>query len=767
MYLFDEIQLKLGEVKSIPRHQANGWDLFFLLKGEALMELDGNTYTMRSEDIVLCNSGQSYAFSSENANILLHLHISRDLLTKEFTVYDHIFCNTLLDTDRHEAKYFELKRLATRLMLSYYQQDEGYWLKLHTALFQLLNYIFSNFRATGGSEDPPSINHLEDEHIWETVQYINSHFRSNITLQMLAKQEHLSVHYLSRIFKRKMGQGFLDYLTSLRLKSAVQDLMHSDDTIIAVALNNGFPSGGAFSKAFHRQYGESPSSFRQKNAVHDSSDRPEFLLADLQSGQELIAYLNRFDIKFPDAREKSASYHIDTQAKPLSCIPLWRRLIRVGRACEVLKHEVLLQLDYLQKHLHIDYVHFKAFFTDGMCRYPENGAYTFYEYDRVFDYLNDLQVCPFIQIDINDALNWLPPGASFAAAVERLQMFLRHYAQHYRKAMGEWLFEITYSPGGDREMQYRYYCQLYEGIKSFLPGCGVGLAALDVRGRPLDQNLSDWLEMAGNQGCYPDFITVYSAFEHIPDITGDVDYRQFQGYYAALFKQVEEAAGALRKVPPLYLADWNTLRGTSAMKLDPFFRSALIIDALMEIGDHVSGAAFWANSYVCEALNGQTSSNILAMFIQRVVKRPVFFVMSLLEILQGQLVYCGEFVRLARTDGGAYVLLVYNPCYFNPLYATDDSFLETQKRRITLVLENLRGRFVFERFILDNERGAMYNRWAAMGFPSLLDRNIVEYLEANVNMDYSMFEENISGPFNLDLELKFNAAVLFRITEPR
>ena len=50
--------------------------------------------------------------------------------------------------------------------------------------------------------------------------YIREHYSENITLQSLAEDIYLHPVYLSRLFKEKVGQTFLEYLTHYRIEMA-------------------------------------------------------------------------------------------------------------------------------------------------------------------------------------------------------------------------------------------------------------------------------------------------------------------------------------------------------------------------------------------------------------------------------------------------------------------------------------------------------------------------------------------------------------------
>ena len=71
-----------------------------------------------------------------------------------------------------------------------------------------------------------------------------------------------SVPHLHRIFTAYTGVTMSDYIRELRLKRAGYKLRMGAVDITEVALAAGYQTHAAFGKAFKRQYGLSPSEFR-------------------------------------------------------------------------------------------------------------------------------------------------------------------------------------------------------------------------------------------------------------------------------------------------------------------------------------------------------------------------------------------------------------------------------------------------------------------------------------------------------------------------
>lgn len=71
-----------------------------------------------------------------------------------------------------------------------------------------------------------------------------------------------SEYYCSAKFHEFTGVTFKEYVLKRKLALAAKSLLETNDKIIDVALAYGFASHEAFSRAFAKEYGYSPRSFR-------------------------------------------------------------------------------------------------------------------------------------------------------------------------------------------------------------------------------------------------------------------------------------------------------------------------------------------------------------------------------------------------------------------------------------------------------------------------------------------------------------------------
>ncbi len=92
--------------------------------------------------------------------------------------------------------------------------------------------------------------------------YIEQHLDESLSVEELSKVAHFSKFHFHRQFSQYVGLGVAAYVRLLRLRRASYRLAFGCERVIDIALEAGFESPEAFSRAFRQAFGQSPSQFR-------------------------------------------------------------------------------------------------------------------------------------------------------------------------------------------------------------------------------------------------------------------------------------------------------------------------------------------------------------------------------------------------------------------------------------------------------------------------------------------------------------------------
>ncbi|WP_294466514.1 helix-turn-helix transcriptional regulator [uncultured Anaerofustis sp.] len=97
----------------------------------------------------------------------------------------------------------------------------------------------------------------------EIDESIKNHNDEALTLNALSKKLGYSKFHTTRKFKEISGMQLRDYLRKRKLAFALKEVRDSKKTILDIAFDYGFSSNEAFSRAFKKAYGITPSKYRK------------------------------------------------------------------------------------------------------------------------------------------------------------------------------------------------------------------------------------------------------------------------------------------------------------------------------------------------------------------------------------------------------------------------------------------------------------------------------------------------------------------------
>ncbi len=101
----------------------------------------------------------------------------------------------------------------------------------------------------------------------KVIEFIGKHLDDELSLDQLSDIACFSKYHFHRLFTAYMGLSLQQYIRWLRLKRAAHQLIvHKDQSIIHIAIDAGFLSHEAFSRAFKQICGLSPREFRLESS---------------------------------------------------------------------------------------------------------------------------------------------------------------------------------------------------------------------------------------------------------------------------------------------------------------------------------------------------------------------------------------------------------------------------------------------------------------------------------------------------------------------
>jgi AraC family transcriptional regulator len=112
-----------------------------------------------------------------------------------------------------------------------------------------------------------STQQLYTERILKVLVFIQKHLDEELSLDEYARVAHFSPYHFHRIFRGMVGESLHEHIRRLRLERAATRLKRTDRAVIEIALEAGYETHEAFTRAFRAMWSCSPSGYRRDKST--------------------------------------------------------------------------------------------------------------------------------------------------------------------------------------------------------------------------------------------------------------------------------------------------------------------------------------------------------------------------------------------------------------------------------------------------------------------------------------------------------------------
>lgn len=116
-------------------------------------------------------------------------------------------------------------------------------------LLSTLKQIFAHKNTTASRQDI----------VAQISTYVGDHYMEDVSITRVGEACNISPTYLSRVFREKTGQKYIDYVMKIRMEKAKEFLETGKFSVKKVSEMTGYVSEKHFSRIFKKYYGISPS----------------------------------------------------------------------------------------------------------------------------------------------------------------------------------------------------------------------------------------------------------------------------------------------------------------------------------------------------------------------------------------------------------------------------------------------------------------------------------------------------------------------------
>ena len=624
------LKIFIHKLGSVSKHWHSSLELLMVLEGNISITVDGETWQLKDEDVILINSNSIHEIHSENGAVMIAVQIKLSLFNQFQTDLTSIVfdCNSATTPDF--KRYANIRfAIASLIQANSYHSDGTDYMN-YSLSYYLVSQLLENFKSNASETLQKQQKYME--RLTRIINFINEHYAENFSLSDLAAMENLSVPYLSQFFDKYMGVKFIQYYTGIKLEHAVSDLISTKDSIETIAMRNGFTESHAFIRAFKKQYQMLPSAFRKQQAQNPTltahaNDINYLLLEPSNYLQALTKYLSTNDLS---AHSMPSAVHKELVVSDIpvteTLTPLrhtFKTFTSVGRAAELLDRNIQEMLIDLQKNVGFRYIKFHGILSDDMMvvsRIGQELRFTYTLVDQVLDFLLSIQLKPLIQLSFmpkelaenpDKTVCYCPFITSPPADMKEWNFLIEDFTRHLIERYGldevkQWPFTVWNEPVtskkmfgfGDDALFFRFYKHTYDTVKSVCQDIQFGSPSMLYI-----ENLgnADWIyRFVGwcqENNCLPDFMNIHYYADIILPTSGDDFF--LNKATASCFPQITDDfslfIGGVKKIfktlglqdKPVYMTEWNFTMSHRNLISDTSFKTCYIMKNLLKNYDRL------------------------------------------------------------------------------------------------------------------------------------------------------------------------------------
>ncbi len=96
--------------------------------------------------------------------------------------------------------------------------------------------------------------------------YIEQHLNQKLSLEEISEVAGFSRFHFHRIFNAFIGETLGDHIRRIRLDKIAYRLLHTRESVTRIALDWGYETPAALTRAFRKQFGKTPTAFRKERS---------------------------------------------------------------------------------------------------------------------------------------------------------------------------------------------------------------------------------------------------------------------------------------------------------------------------------------------------------------------------------------------------------------------------------------------------------------------------------------------------------------------
>lgn len=235
-------------------------EFFYVQKGMGNFFVEGETFPVKEHDFIIVNPHIEHTESSHKKSPMEYIaiglegmsfFIGNDSESRGYHVYNY-------ESQQRELSFY-LRLLLQEVDLKQFHYETVCQSILEVLIIKMMRRTNYSFTITASIK--------AKKECMAAKRYIDANYSSDINLDILAEDSHISKFYLVHSFTKLFDISPINYLTKIRIEQSKSLLESTNHSISQISNAVGFSSQAYFSNCFKKEEGMSPKEYR--NSLQD------------------------------------------------------------------------------------------------------------------------------------------------------------------------------------------------------------------------------------------------------------------------------------------------------------------------------------------------------------------------------------------------------------------------------------------------------------------------------------------------------------------
>jgi len=274
-FMSDKIVIMHGRVKpenpTYPEHYHDFVEFVYILKGNCVHVINGESYPVKRGDMVIINYNQSHSFFGSPDTEFIEILMKPEYINEALINQENAFAllnlsefenfREILDMEKRCVCFTTEERRSVEQTIAMMEKEleskaPGSELAIKSQLNFLIIMLFRKMSLLSNEEKFAGISK-------QLLLYIRQHANEKLTLSGVAEKCWYNPTYFCRLFKEHTGMTFTEYLNKIRIENAAALLRSTDMKIEDICFSVGFSDKSRFFKSFQQYNKMTPHQYRK------------------------------------------------------------------------------------------------------------------------------------------------------------------------------------------------------------------------------------------------------------------------------------------------------------------------------------------------------------------------------------------------------------------------------------------------------------------------------------------------------------------------